>query len=127
MKSESHEFEFNTSQNALFGDLAQKMGFVGLLFIVLGALTILGGIFNGIEGLSNILGGILYILIGLWTKNASDAFQRIVDTQGSDITNLMTALGQLRKLYTLQYWAIIIGIVLVIVVSIAAMFVASTR
>ncbi len=37
-----------------------------------------------------------------------------VDTQGSDIANLMMALGQLCKpytLHTLQYWAIIISII----------------
>ncbi len=124
---ESREFEFDASQNALFSDLAQKMGFVGLLFIALGALTILGGVFNGVGGLSNIFVGVLYILIGLWTKNASDAFRRIVDTQGSDITNLMTALGQLRKLYTLQYWAIIISIIFIVLALIAALFFAATR
>ncbi len=124
---ESREFEFDASQNALFSDLAQKMGFVGLLFIALGALTILGGVFNGVGGLSNILVGVLYILIGLWTKNASDAFRRIVNTQGNDITNLMTALGQLRKLYTLQYWAIIISIIFVVLALIAALFFAATR
>ncbi len=124
---ESREFEFDTSQNGLFSDLAQKMGFVGLLFIALGALTILGGVFNGLGGLSNIFVGVLYILIGLWTKNASDAFRRIVDTQGNDITNLMTALGQLRKLYTLQYWAIIISMIFVVLALIAAVFFATSR
>lgn len=124
---ESREFEFDTSQNALFSDLAQKMGFVGLLFMALGALTILGGVFNGIGGLSNVFVGVLYILIGLWTKNASDAFRRIVDTQGSDITNLMTALGQLRKLYALQYWAIIISIAFIVLALIVAMLFAATR
>ncbi|WP_448573732.1 DUF5362 family protein [Trichothermofontia sp.] len=124
---ESHEFEFDTSQNELFGDLARKMGFVGLLFIALGALTVLGGVFGGLKSLSNLFVGVLYILIGLWTKNAADSFRRIVDTQGSDIANLMMALGQLRKLYTLQYWAIIISIIFVVLALILAILFATTR
>jgi len=124
---ESREFEFDTSQNELFGDLARKMGFVGILLVALGALAVLGGVFSGLKSLSNIFVGILYILIGLWTKNASDSFRRIVDTQGSDITNLMAALGQLRKLYTLQYWAIIISIIFVVLALIVAVFFAANR
>jgi hypothetical protein len=39
------------------------------------------------------------------------AFKLIVETQGNDIENLMGALGQLRKLYTLQYWLFFIGLI----------------
>ncbi len=47
----SSNYEFNSSQNEIFKDLAQKMRFVGILLLV-------GGIFSIIVGLSLIFVGI---------------------------------------------------------------------
>jgi hypothetical protein len=41
------------------------------------------------------------------------AFSRIVKTTNSDIENLMIAMGELRKLYTLQYILAIITVVFI--------------
>ncbi|MDJ1168164.1 hypothetical protein PMG71_01830 [Roseofilum sp. BLCC_M154] len=62
------------------------------------------------------ISGVADFLIGIWTYQASTAFKRIVDTQGQDIENLMGALGELRKLYTLQYWVLILTLVALAVV-----------
>ncbi len=108
---ESREFEFDTSQNELFSDLAKKMSLLGFFLIIAGAITIFSGIFGQLKGLGSIVAGVLYILMGIWTRNASNSFNFIVNTEGNDIANLMGALGQLRKLYTLQYWAVIVTLV----------------
>jgi len=42
------------------------------------------------------------------TRRAASAFQKIVDTKGSDISHLMTALGELKKAYGLQRTLILI-------------------
>jgi pheromone shutdown protein TraB len=105
-------YEFSESQNGLIKDLSQKMRFVGYFSIGVGVLSILGGLFAlATGGSSSIISGILAIVVGLWTLSAGNAFQRIVATQGSDIENLMGALGELRKLYTLQFWALILALV----------------
>ncbi len=105
-------YEFSESQNGLIKDLSQKMRFVGYFSIGVGVLSILGGLLSlATGGPSGIISGILAIVVGLWTLSAGNAFQRIVATQGSDIENLMGALGELRKLYTLQFWALILALV----------------
>ncbi|MFB2833889.1 DUF5362 family protein [Floridanema evergladense] len=110
---ESREYEFSSSQNELIKNLADKMRFVAYFLIAGGVLGVIGGLLNLRVGVGSIINGIVYILIGVWTNNAASAFRRIVETTGNDIENLMGALGELRKLYTLQYWLLIIALVFI--------------
>ena len=116
--SETAEFEFDVSQNNLLGDLAGKMRFVGLLLLFVGFLNGVAGLiimFSKLQdGLSSMVVGIILVLIGFWTRQASTSFTQIVETEGHDISNLMIALGELRKLYSLQYWLILAGAALLI-------------
>jgi hypothetical protein len=110
------KYEFSNSQNELIKQLADKMRFVSYFAIALGILTAIGGIFTlSRGGFGNIVAGVVQILIGIWTNNAASSFHRIVDTQGNDIENLMGALGELRKLYVLQYWLLIVTIIFVLI------------
>jgi hypothetical protein len=59
--------------------------------------------------------GLIYLLIGVWTRSAAGSFQQIVDTRGHDISHLMHALGALNKMYTLIYTLIVIGLLLFLV------------
>ncbi|MGL6139860.1 MAG: hypothetical protein ACRC2M_21380, partial [Planktothrix sp.] len=112
-------YEFNESQNQLILDLSKKMRFVSYFLIVSGALGVISGfitISRGIEGgFSGIVQGFILLVTGIWTINSAKAFQLIVDTQGNDIENLMGALGQLRKLYTLQYWLFLIAVIFMVI------------
>lgn len=111
---EFQPYEFNNTQNQLIRELSEKMRFVGYFLIGLGILVAIGGLISIARGgLGNIVQGIVQILIGFWTNKAASAFKQIVDTQGSDIENLMGALGELRKLYTLQYWLYIVAFIFV--------------
>jgi hypothetical protein len=65
------------------------------------------------------ISGLIFLLIGLWTRSAAADFQKIVTTTGNDISHLMNALGSLHKMYSLLYTLIVVGI-LAFVVSIAA-------
>lgn len=104
------EYEFNSSQNELLRDLAQKMRFVSYFLIGVGVLAAIGGIFTLTRGgLGSIIQATISIVTGVWTIKAASSFQKIVDTQGNDIENLLGALGELRKLYSLQYWLLIIA------------------
>lgn len=111
---ESRQYEFSSSQNELIKHLADKMRFVAYFLIATGALGVLGGLLSLQRGgVGNIISAVVYILIGVWTNSASSSFHRIVDTQGNDIENLMGALGELRKLYTLQYWLLIVALIFI--------------
>ncbi len=92
------------------------MRFVSYFLIALGVLLILAGIVSfRAGGFATIIQGIIQVVIGIWTTKAATSFQLIVKTQGSDIENLMNALGELRKLYALQYWALIIALILTVI------------
>lgn len=125
---ENGSYEFNESQNQLILDLSKKMMFVSYFLMVSGVLGVISGVIllrNG--GFSGLVQGFIVLITGIWTINAAKAFQLIVNTQGNDIENLMGALGQLRKLYTLQFWLfliavifMVIGLILIVVFGIAA-------
>ena len=115
---ETAEFEFDANQNDLLADLSGKMRFVGLLLLFVGFLNGVAGLillFSDLQdGLSSIAVGVILVLVGFWTRRASASFTQIVETQGHDISNLMIALGELRKLYSLQYWLILAGTALLV-------------
>jgi len=94
----------------LIRELAEKMRFVSY-FLSLGILVaIFGLVLIARGGLANIIQGIVQIIIGFWTKQP--LLSSRLTTQGNDIENLMGALGELRKLYTLQYWLYIVALIL---------------
>jgi hypothetical protein len=56
------------------------------------------------------LAGLIFTMIGVWTRSAASSFREIVATTGRDISHLMNALGSLHKMYSLLYTLIIITI-----------------
>jgi hypothetical protein len=127
-------YEFSNSQNELIGDLARKMNFVGILMIVGAVLSLVLGVMvlfvsstKGRFDLSPIIQGFFLLLTGLWTRNAAQSFKRVVTTTGADIENMLGALGELRKLYTLQYWLIIIVLIAMAVIFIIGLIVGLTQ
>jgi hypothetical protein len=153
--SSSGQYEFNTAENELFAALAAKMRFVGLVLGVLGAIYLILGallIFMALSGqapiattqppaggtattgrlgvehsIGYIIGGIIYLAMGGWTRNGAAAFRRIVDTEGSDIPHLMEAATNLRKVYTLQFWLILIGLITLIALTTIMVVAYATR
>lgn len=113
---ESQSYEFTSTQDRLISELAKKMRFVSYVLIVIGALLIIGGLVNINQGgFGSVIYGIVQLLVGVWTNKAASSFRKIADTQGNDIGNLMDALAELRKLYTLQYWLFILALVFIII------------
>ena len=120
---QSGSYEFNSTQEKLVQALANKMRFVSFFLIAIGILRFITGIVALIRGaplINAIISGIIMLLIGFWTYTAASSFNRIVKTQGNDIENLMNALKELRKLYTLQFWLFIIVLIAIIIVNIAS-------
>ncbi len=111
----SSNYEFDHSQNALINQLANRMKFVSFWLIIGGIIAALSGLSDFPKTIGATITGISDIFIGIWTNQAASSFQLIVNTEGKDIENLMIALGELRKLYNLQYWVLIISIVFLVV------------
>jgi len=65
--------------------------------------------------IGNAINGLLYLLIGVWTRHAAASFSLIVETKGTDISLLMSALSALNKMYTLIYTLIMVGLLVLIV------------
>ena len=101
-------YEFDEGENAVFSSLASGMKFVGVVLMILGALSILSALAGNFGAAVN---GVIYLLIGIWTRSAANSIRAIVDTEGSDIMHLMNAMGHLKKLFNLQKWLLIIGMV----------------
>jgi hypothetical protein len=115
-------YEFSERENVLIAGLASRMRFVGLLAFATGALVVVLGALR-IDPLW-IFSGAFSTLIGLWTHRASVSFRDVVQTEGHDIPHLMQALEDLRKLYTLQFWAgflgllVMLGVVIVVITTV---------
>jgi len=120
------EYEFDTAQSSLIERLAGAIKFVGVWFLVLAALQaamlLLVIVLTGRVGLAVVIQyvavGALLFFQGLWNNRAAESFRRIAGTQGNDIGNLMSALGDLNKLYALTRVLIIIALVLFVLAAV---------
>jgi len=110
-KTGDKQYEFKPGENKIIGQLAFKMHFVGLFLLAMGLIIIAIGV-AVVFHVGPIISGTLACVVGLWTQRASMSFKNVVQTQGRDITHLMDALDDLRKLYTLQYWLLVLGLLL---------------
>ncbi len=127
-------YEFNESENSIFADVASKMSAVGFFSIFFGSLNIALSIVHlfqlsqggdsrmTMQGIGGVSQGIVLLLVGSWTKKAGTSFKQIVDSRGQDIRNLMDAMSSLRKLYTLQYWLLVIALIIVVIALVANLF-----
>jgi hypothetical protein len=107
------QYEFTNDQNQVIGNLAKKMRLVGIMLEVFGVVGAICGVaLINRGGIATLIQGVIYVFLGYWVARAAEAFQRIVQTQGQDISHLMEALRQLGKYFGLQYTLIMIGLVL---------------
>jgi hypothetical protein len=121
---DNQQYEFSQSQNELILDLATKMRFVAYFSVAFGVLSVIGGLIE--FDVTILIQGTIAIIIGIWTVKAASSFKKIVDTTHNDIENLMGALGELRKLYGLQYWLLIMGLIFIAVALVLTIIVGLT-
>jgi len=119
LRSSEKQYEFKPQENKIIGELAAKMHFVGLFLLASGLLVI--GIGVIVHHYGPITSGTFFCVVGLWTQRASMSLKSVVYTEGNDISHLISALEDLRKLYSLQFWLLILGLVFAMV-SLALVF-----
>src|SRR6516162_10912973 len=54
--------------------------------------------------------GLFFLLQGIWARSSAASFQKIVDTKGNDIANLMNAVGALQSMYGQLYLLLMAGL-----------------
>ena len=101
-------WEFSPVQSVLIARLAARMRFVGAALVVLAVLLALWSVLGPRHGdMLALQLGLILGLTGLWSARAGAARARLTRTAGADIALLMRALGEMQKLYELQYWVFV--------------------
>jgi hypothetical protein len=113
------QYEFNAHQNSVIKGLAVKMKYVGFFFVFAGGLM---SLISAVAMFVKPWFGLFYLtffapqlLIGIWSIHAANSFGFVVTTAGNDIQHLMDAIVSLRKLYTLNFWVMIVVMSLVVI------------
>lgn len=58
--------------------------------------------------------GLIYTLLGWWTRSAASSFRNVARKEGQDIDFIMDAVGSLRRLYGLIYTLLLFGLLLLV-------------
>jgi hypothetical protein len=136
--SPPEQYEFTSRQNAVIGPLARDMRWIAVPLQVVGVLYGIALILAVVKAVQEphlfgeaaliALAMLFYLTLGAWTSRAARSFERIVTTQGQDISHLMDALDNLRKLYALLSLFVkiyvVFALVAVVLGVIAALFMA---
>ena len=127
MTTASHPstYEFSAPENVLIRQLVEAMRFVAAASLALGALVAILGIASfAIQGraalgpaLGNFAQCLVFVLVGVFLQRAVDAFNKIVEHAGDDITNLLRAINELTRVFSLQRTVFVLAL-LVTVLSI---------
>ena len=117
-------YEFTPDQNLTIQILAKRMKFIGILNMIFAGFMTLGGIivlfkFPG-QAIVAFAEVALFGFIGVWNYKGAASFEMIVQTAGNDIAHLMNALADLKKIYNLQFWLMIVVLILIVVGIVAA-------
>jgi hypothetical protein len=131
------QYEFNSQQNQVIGDLANSMLWVAVPFMALGILYIIATVLLLIQMLRDPAIGLVAVYVGLvallllvlgrWTRQAAGEFQQVVATTGRDISHLMNALDNLRKFYSLLSVFVKIYVIFVVIALIASVIIHIVR
>ncbi len=112
-------YEFDQQQNRVIADLAKKMTGVGVFLVLAGGATTLAAAIGSRTEQSGallvlFLAGLFFASTGVLTFRSGRSFQRVVDSEGNDIEHTMTALAQLDRFYTINFWLVFVCVILLI-------------
>jgi hypothetical protein len=119
-QSTADEYEFTKEQNDVVRDLANTVSITGLVLMALGIVALVyAGVFitgNRTDPTPLVLAAFCapMVIAGFWLRSTAEPLLKIVDTQGRDITNLVDALKEFRRVFALQRTGFAIALVFAI-------------
>lgn len=123
------QYEFTDAENAVVRDLAETMSVTGLVLMALAIVAILyaGSFIAGSREDLTPLVVVAFcapmVIAGYGLRAAAALLLKIVDTRGEDITHLMNALREFRRIFAQQRT----GFALALLVAIAGVLVKAAR
>lgn len=122
MSTKPSQHEFSHDDNAVLSRLALKMRGVGFWFEVYGIVMLLSFAFklwpkNGNTEIApmDLLTGIVFLMLGHWTRRGGLGFRQVVDSEGDDMSHLMKAIRELSRFYTLIDRLILFAVTILLV------------
>jgi hypothetical protein len=99
------EYEFDPVQNGVISSAALWARILGVALIIVGAASLLN---------CNVVSFALDLVIGIYFLGGGSSLAAVVNTQGSDVTNMMQALSKLGTAFKIRVIMTIIAVVLVL-------------
>lgn len=118
-------YEFNDFENSVIDKTAGRAKLWGIISTVIGALQLLGscGMVANASYATYLPSGIIALVVGITFIGVGNSLKSVVQTQGNDMMHMMQAMQKLGSAFMIQIIATIIGIVLVAIIMVLAMFV----
>ncbi|MHA2503233.1 MAG: hypothetical protein ACXAE3_10210 [Candidatus Kariarchaeaceae archaeon] len=108
------EFEFNDEHNAVITIFSNAMYYMSITMMILGVLTLGKVFFTGFV-FTDVLLGFAWMVMAAGFFFPVDNFRNIVNTEGKDITELITGFSEIRSGWTLV--SIILGLYLLLKIA----------
>jgi hypothetical protein len=120
--SSPRNYEFSAPENVIIRQLVDAIRFVSAASLAVAAFTVILGVAGLVTqgkagvgpALGNFVQAVVFGLIGLWLQRAVDAFNRIVETSGDDITHLLEALRELTRVFSLQRTVLVLAVIVIV-------------
>lgn len=115
-------YEFSAPENVIIRQLVDAMRFVSAASLAVGAFVLILGLAGlatqGKAAIGPAIGdfaeAVVFVLIGVWLQRAVDAFNRVIDTKGDDITHLLNAIRELTRVFSLQRTVLVLAVILIV-------------
>jgi hypothetical protein len=105
-------YEFTPAQDEVISSMARWTGIFAWFALIAGTLMAVGGLLQLPVGAVNVVGGSVYLFIGMWFRGAAKSLRMVVVTEGDDIAHLMSALENLRSAFMAMVVIVGMGILI---------------
>jgi hypothetical protein len=105
-------YEFTPAQDEIIASMARWTGIFSWFALISGTLMAFAGLLQLPAGALNVVGGSVYLFIGMWFRGAAKSLRKVVDTEGDDIAHLMSALENLRSAFMAMVVIVGVGILI---------------
>lgn len=118
-------YEFNDMENSIIDKTAGRAKLWGIISTVIGSLQLIGscGMVQNASYATYLPSGIIALVVGITFIGVGNSLKSVVHTQGNDMMHMMQAMQKLGSAFMIQIIATIIGIVLIALIMVLAMFV----